>query len=231
MFPIICKIGPFNVYSWGLMVGIGFLAGLAVALRYARREGIKDEYIYDIFIYVVISAIVGARLAYVITFPSEFLKNPLSVLYVNQGGLAFVGGLIAVLLAIIVFVRFHNIALLKLLDAISPAAALGYAIGRVGCYFNGCCYGITLFGIEQPTQLYSSLSGLIILIILARYYGKKKYDGQIFLVGLFLYSLFRFFIEFIRYSPVHIGIFTPNQLAMFLIFLFSSYALWKKRTT
>ena len=75
MFPIVCKIGVFNVYSWGLMVAIGFIAGLAVALRYAQWEGIKDELIYDLFIYVVIFAIVGARLAYVVTFPSEFARD------------------------------------------------------------------------------------------------------------------------------------------------------------
>jgi phosphatidylglycerol:prolipoprotein diacylglycerol transferase len=213
------------------MAAIGFLAGLAAALRYAGREGIKDEQIYDLFIYVVISAIAGARLAYVVTFPSEFVKNPLSVLYVSQGGLAFVGGLIAVLLAIFVYAGSHKIDVLKLLDALSPAAALGYAIGRIGCYLNGCCYGITLFGIEQPTQLYLSLTGLVILSILAYYYDKKKYDGQIFLIALFLYSICRFFIEFIRYSPVHIGIFTPNQLAVVLIFILSSYALWKKSST
>lgn len=231
MFPIVCKIGPFNVYSWGVMAAIGFLAGLAVALRYAGREGIKDEYIYDLFVYVVISVIVGARLVYVAVFPSEFLNNPISIFYVNQGGLAFVGGLLAALIVIYAFTRSHNINLMKLLDALSPAAVLGYAIGRIGCYLNGCCYGITLFGIEQPTQLYSSLAGLIILVILVLYYDKKKYDGHIFLIALFLYSIYRFFIEFIRYSPVHIGVFTPNQLAMFLIFLFSSYALWKKSST
>ena len=121
--------------------------------------------------------------------------------------------------------------MMKLLDALSPAAALGYAIGRIGCYLNGCCYGITLFGFVQPTQLYSSIAGLMILSILAYYYGKKKYDGHIFLLALFLYSIYRFFIEFIRYSPVHIGIFTPNQLAVLLIFIFSSYTLWKKSST
>lgn len=231
MFPIVCRIGPFNVYSWGLMVAIGFLAGLAVALHYAGQEGIKEDHIYDLFIYVVIFAIVGARVAYVLTFLSEFVDHPMSVLFVNRGGLAFVGGLVAVLLMITVFVRFHKINIMKLLDALSPAAALGYAIGRIGCYLNGCCFGITLFGIVQPTQLYSSLAGLVILFLLVHYYTKKAYDGQIFLIALFLYSIYRFFIEFIRYSPIHIDMFTPNQLIAFLLFLFSSYVLWKKSST
>ncbi len=231
MHPVICRIGPFNIYSWGLMAAVGFLAGLAVALRYAEREGIKDDHLYDLFIYVVISVIVGARLIYVAAFPSSFIKDPISILYVNQGGMAFAGGLLAALIVIYIYTKYHKIDIMKLLDAVSPAAALGYAIGRIGCYLNGCCYGITLFGIDQPTQLYSSLAGLVILFILVYYYDKKKYDGQIFLYALFLYSIYRFFMEFIRYSPVHIGIFTPNQLAAFLLFLVSSYALWKKSST
>lgn len=231
MYPILCRIGPVNVYSWGFMVALGFLAGLFTAMRYGRREGIKEERILDLFVYVVISAIVGARLAYVAVFFPQYRNNLISIFYVNQGGLAFLGGLLAALAVVFFYVRYRKIDVMKLLDAISPAAAIGYGIGRIGCYLNGCCYGIKLFGIEQPTQIYSSVSGFIIFALLVYLYDKKKYDGQIFLLALLFYSTYRFFVEFLRYSPIHISIFTPTQLLVVPIFLVSSYILWKKNTT
>lgn len=231
MLPVLFRIGPFNVYSWGFMVALGFLAGLAVFLHYGEREKIKKEAILDLFVYVVISAIVGARLFYVAAFFNDYRNNLLSIFYVNQGGLAFIGGLCGVIIAALAYIKYHKINIWKLLDAGSPATMLGYAIGRIGCYLNGCCYGIKIFGIEQPTQIYSSISALIIFFILVRFYGRKKYDGQIFLLTLFFYSIYRFLLEFIRYSPVRIYNLTPNQLLVVIIFVVSSYILWKKNTT
>jgi phosphatidylglycerol:prolipoprotein diacylglycerol transferase len=231
MHPVLCRIGPLNVYSWGFMVALGSLAWLIAAMRLGKREGIKEETILDLFIYVVISATVGARLFYVLAFPGRYLSDPISIFYVNEGGLVFIGGLCGVLTAVIVFVRRHNINVWKLLDVLSPPTMIGYAIGRIGCFLNGCCYGIKIFGVEQPTQIYSSISGLIIFFLLLYLYDRKRYDGQIFLFALFFYSIYRFLLEFIRYSPVHVFIFTPNQLLAVLMFAVSAYALWKKSTT
>jgi phosphatidylglycerol:prolipoprotein diacylglycerol transferase len=231
MHPILFRIGPLNVYSWGFMVALGFLAGLAVFLHYGKRESIKEGTILDLFMYVVISAIVGARLFYVAAFFDNYRGNLISIFYVNQGGLVFIGGLCGAVVAALLYVRYHKVNVWKLLDAGSPATMLGYAVGRIGCYLNGCCYGMKIFGIEQPTQIYSSISGLIIFYILVRLYEKKRYDGQVFFLALLLYSTYRFLLEFLRYSPVHIFVFTPNQLLVLLIFIASLYALWKKSTT
>ena len=232
MHPVLCKIGAVSLYSWGFMVALGTLAWLIVSLRIGKREGIKEETILDLFIYVVISAAIGARLFYVLAFPGRYLSDPLSIFYLNEGGLVFIGGLCGVLLATFIFIRRYNINIWKLLDLMSPGTMIGYAIGRIGCFLNGCCYGITLFGIQQPTQIYSSLSGFIIFIILLYLYDRKKYDGQIFLYALLSYSIYRFFLEFLRYSPIHIlSIFTPNQVLAALMFAVSAYALWKKSTT
>jgi phosphatidylglycerol---prolipoprotein diacylglyceryl transferase len=231
MHPVLCKIGSISLYSWGFMVAFGTLAWLIVSLRIGKREGIKEETILDLFIYVVISAAIGARLFYVLAFPGRYLSDPISVLYLNEGGLVFIGGLCGVLIAAFIFIRRFNINIWKLLDLMSPGTMIGYSIGRIGCFLNGCCYGITLFGIQQPTQIYSSLSGIIIFVLLLYLYGRKKYDGQIFLWALLLYSIYRFLLEFLRYSPVHISVFTPNQLLAALMFVVSAYTLWKKSTT
>lgn len=231
MYPVLFRIGPVSIYSWGFMAALGFLTGLFTAMRFGRRERIKEETILDLFVYVVISAIVGARLFYVAAFFPQYRNDPISIFYVSEGGLVFLGGLLAALAVVLVYVRHRKLNIMRLLDALSPAAAVGYAIGRIGCFLNGCCYGIKIFGFEQPTQIYSSVSGFIIFAVLVHLYNKKKYDGQIFLFALLLYSTYRFFIEFIRYSPLHIFIFTPSQLLVIVIFTFSSYALWKKNTT
>ena len=231
MYPIIYKIGPLNIYSWGFMVAVAFLVGLITALRYAKKEGIRAEIILDLFIYVTIISIIGARFFYVIQFFSQFKDNLISIFYVWQGGLVFLGGLLFALAVILAYVKYHKLDIWKLLDVLSPATAIGYAIGRIGCFLNGCCYGIALFGIQQPTQIYSSISGLIIFLVLAYVYNKKRYSGQIFLFALLLYSVYRFLIEFLRYSPYHILVFTPSQAMVAIVFVFSLYALWKKSTT
>jgi len=214
------------------MVALGFLAGLFVAMRYARREAMSPDIIPDLFIYVVVSAIVGARLFYVIGFFDMFRDDLLSVFYVNQGGMVFLGGLFLSVVTVVAYTRIKGLNLWKLLDAISPACAIGYAIGRIGCFLNGCCYGIEFCGIQQPTQLYSSFAGVVIFVALIILYGRKRYDGQIALIGLLMYSIYRFFLEFLRYSPVHVYIFTLNQfLAAFLFVVSLTILLWKKNTT
>ena len=230
MHPVLASVGPFTVYSWGFMVALGFIAGLFTAMKYARREGLNPDVMPDLFIYVVISAIGGARLFYVIGFFDMFRDNLISVFYVNQAGMVFLGGLCLSFVTVIVFSRVKRLDLWKLLDAVSPATAIGYAIGRIGCFLNGCCYGIEFCGIRQPTQLYSSFAGLVIFIALVLLYRRKAYDGQIALYGLVMYSIYRFLIEFLRYSPVHVMGLTLNQLLCVLLFAASSLALWKKNT-
>jgi phosphatidylglycerol---prolipoprotein diacylglyceryl transferase len=231
MHPIIMKIGPLTVYSWGLMLAIGLLSGLFVMLHYAKKEGIKEESVLNLYAYVVIAAIVGARLFYVIGFYNDFKDNILSVFYLNQGGMVFLGGFVAVLLTCMAYARRHDINFWKLMDAGSPGTMLGYAIGRVGCYLNGCCYGVYMFGFVQPTQIYSSIAGLVIFALAVKLYKNKKYDGQIVLFTILFYSIYRFLIEFLRFCPVHIGIFTLNQLMALIMLIVTSWILWKKRTT
>jgi phosphatidylglycerol:prolipoprotein diacylglycerol transferase len=230
MHPIIFIYGPFTVYSWGLMVAIGFIGALITGSKYADRENISYDLVYEIFIRITIASLIGARLFYVLAFPSDYLRDPLSIIYLNQGGMVFLGGFVGAVLSLIPFAIKHRTSIWKIFDLLSPATMLGYAIGRIGCFLNGCCYGIEFCGIQQPTQLYSSLAGFMIFFALVLLYPKKKYDGQVFLAAACLYSLYRFLIEFLRYSPVHILIFTPNQLLLAGIFTVILITLWKKNS-
>jgi phosphatidylglycerol---prolipoprotein diacylglyceryl transferase len=230
MHPILICFGPVNIYSWGFMVAVGCLAALFVQLRFARLEGVSEENILDLFVYIVLASIVGARLFYIIGNPVEYIKNPLSMFFVQEGGLVFLGGFIMVFITVVLYSRTHSLPLMKLLDILSPATMLGYGIGRIGCYLNGCCYGIKLFGFVQPTQVYSSIAGFAIFAVLSILYKKKKYDGQIFLYALSMYSIYRFLIEFLRYSPFHIAYLTLNQLLALSLLIVSVWTLWKKNS-
>ena len=244
MFPILLKFGWLEVRSYGFFVALGFLAGILIALYYAGREKIDRQDVLDLGILTIVSAIVGARLIYVIGEWDYFRSHLLEIVMVQNGGLVFLGGLLLSLAAIYLFARAKRIPLLKLLDAIAPGSALGYAIGRIGCFLNGCCFGLPTklpWGVVfpkgslaeaycsdvplQPTQLYASLSMLAAFLLLAWLYRKKRFDGQIVFWGLVLYSVYRFLNEFLRFSPIHWLNLTPSQWVVMPLFVLGVWGL------
>lgn len=231
MHPVLLQIGGFSLYSWGAMVALAFAAGIAIALLRAKKEGIPAEFVMDGAMYVLISAIIGARLFYVIGFWGEYKDNLWSGFAVWEGGMVFYGGLIFAIIALFIWTRRKNLDFMNILDLAAPSVAIGYSIGRIGCFLRGCCYGVECNlpwaihfpdsqGFVHPTQLYSSLAGLAIFIVLLFVRDKKRYDGQVFVWGIMLYSIYRFLIEFFRYNVLHWGLFSPSQwisLGFFLV--------------
>jgi len=229
MHPVLLKIGAFTVFSYGFMVALAFLSGIFLAAWLAKRENIPSERIFDLALYVLLSSIIGARIFYVIEFRRDYITNPISALFIWQGGLVFYGGLLFAIAAIFIYAKISNIPVFKLLDIITPATAIGYAIGRIGCFLNGCCYGIetcvpwavkfpNIAGLRHPTQIYASAAGLLICGLLLFLFGKKRFAGQIFTIGLILYSVYRFLIEFIRVNPKYLMGLSEAQWGSALIF-------------
>jgi len=231
MHPILLKLGPLTLYSWGAMVTLGFLAGILCVLWLAKREGLARDNILDLAFFVLLGSIIGARLFYVIQFWRDFQDNLWRIFAVQEGGLVFYGGFLGAIAVIAAYVYLKKLDLWKLLDVIAPGVALGYAIGRIGCFLNGCCYGIPTqlpwgitfppgslanyeFGARplHPTQLYASIAGLLIFAILMLIRRYKKFDGFIALLGIILYSSYRFAIEFIRINPTYFGHLTGAQI-------------------
>ena len=228
MYPVLLRIGPLTIYSYGLMVALAFLAGIYVAVFLAKGEKIGADKILDLAVYVLISSIVGARLFYVIEFWPEFMTNPLGIFFIWQGGLVFYGGLLLAIITILIYAQINKISIWKVLDIIAPATALGYAIGRIGCFLNGCCYGIecslpwavsfpNLAGLRHPTQIYASLTGFLIFGLLLFLWRFRKFEGQVFCAGLALYGIYRFLIEFIRINPRYLLNLTMAQWGSILI--------------
>ncbi|MBF0468676.1 MAG: prolipoprotein diacylglyceryl transferase, partial [Desulfamplus sp.] len=160
----------------------------------------------------------GARVLYVLVNFNEFASDPISVFKIWNGGLVFYGGFIAALVSAFLFVRKKGLPLGKTADIIAPAIALGHAIGRIGCFFAGCCYGqrcdlpwAVIFKDSQslaplniylhPTQIYEAVSNLVLFVILLFVDNRKKRDGITFWFYIFLYGLVRSFIETFRGDP------------------------------
>jgi phosphatidylglycerol---prolipoprotein diacylglyceryl transferase len=207
MFPVICRLGPVSIYSYGLMLAIAVVVCAFLLNRDAKRAGIPSDIIFDLIFWVVLSGILGARVFFILLNFHYFVQDPLEIVMINKGGLAWQGGLVFAIAAGLWFFKKKALSLPKMLDLVAPYIALGQAIGRIGCFLNGCCYGKAVaWGIYfpvhnahlHPTQLYSTVGLLVIFFILKRYQKVSPIPGLVFVAYLFLASLLRFGIEFWR---------------------------------
>lgn len=219
MFPTILRIGPLALHSWGLLLAIAFVLGIAVACRRARARGIDPQRIIDLAVVVIVAAVVGGRIAFVVTHLSEFARNPFEIFAIWRGGMAFYGGAILAFIAGIVYVKLKRLRVWLVADIVAPSLALGLFIGRLGCFLNGCCFGEPtqvpwaivfpggsyaeqVFGAGvhvHPTQIYSSLAGLTMFFLLLWMEKWWRFDGSLFWRFVILYSLWRIYIDVLRY--------------------------------
>ena len=208
MHPVICTIGPFSIYSYGLMLVLAFITSTSLMAMQAKRQNIDTEAIFNFSFTAFVSGVIGARIFYVLDNPGYYIKNPLEIIMLQHGGLSWFGGLMLGSAAGIIYLKKKKLPVYRTLDFIIPYVALAQAIGRIGCLFNGCCFGKIsqtsgmYFEVHNalliPTQLYSSLAMLAIYVILRLLQNKPRPQGTIFFTYLFLYSIKRFTIEFWR---------------------------------
>ena len=215
MFPDLFSVGPLTIHTYGLFVALGFIAGILITVKLGKNQGIPPQQVMDMAFVMILWAIVGSRLLYLLINLPYYRSNPLDALKIWQGGLVFSGGLIAVAAAMTWYLRRHRLSFWATGDLWAPALALGQAIGRIGCLMAGCCYGRPTdlpWGIVfshphslapqniplHPTQLYSSIGGFAIFFILLFLHHRRKFQGQVFVWYLILHSTFRLFVERFR---------------------------------
>src|SRR3989338_2280334 len=207
MVPIICQIGPLNIYSYGVMIALAVFICAFLLKREAGKNNLSPEIIFDLVFWIVVSGLVGGRLFYIMLNLSYFLNNPSEIFKLYHGGLAWQGGLIGGITGTLFFIKKKSLPLTKTLDTLAPYAALGQAIGRIGCFLNGCCYGKEVawgiyFPVHQarlhPTQLYDAAGLFLIFLFLKKLQLAQKKPATIFVLYLLLISVLRFFIEFFR---------------------------------
>lgn len=229
MYPILFKIGPLTIHTYGVMLAAAFFLALALAVKQARKEGIAPERIVDLGLYLLVAAIVGSRLLFVLTDLQYYIENPLKIFMIWEGGLVFYGGLILGIPVGIYYIKRQKLPLWKVGDIIAPSVSIAQAVGRLGCFSAGCCYGkptTLLWGVTfrdpdslarlniplHPTQLYESLGTFLIFLFLILMRKKKSFDGQLFWLYVLSYSVLRFSIEFFRGDEIR-GMFFEGPLS------------------
>jgi len=141
MHRILLHIGPLTIYSYGFMLALAFVVGTVLARSRARRKQIQADIIIDLVFVILVSSIIGARIFYVAINWQYYLLNPFDIIKVWEGGLVFYGGFIGGFWAAVWFIHRKRLALWVIADIITPSLAVGIALGRIGCFLNGCCYG------------------------------------------------------------------------------------------
>lgn len=235
MHPVLFKIGSYPVYSYGAMLALAFLVCSFLAKRRGAAIGMDGEKVMDLMITLIVSGVIGGRLMFVLLDLDYFGSRPLDIFKLWEGGLAWYGGFILAIISGAVFLRINKMPVLKTADLIIPYVALGQAIGRIGCFLNGCCYGKAtalpigvVFNPEQgavlPTQLFESVAMFIAYLILRR---RVPSNGRTLFLYLILYSAFRFSIEFLRGdNMLTVMGFTFSQAVSIAIFA-AAVILWK----
>jgi len=152
MYRILFTIGSFPIYSYGVMVALAFITAILLAMKEAKRSGENPERVLDISLYVILGALIGGRLGYIIFHLDYYLENPIEILYFRQGGLAFLGSFILAFILGAWYVSRSKLSFWKYTDIAAPSVAIGLGIGRIGCFLNGCCYGLISekYGVEFP---------------------------------------------------------------------------------
>ncbi len=210
-----------NIYFYGILIALGFLLGILVCTRISKRFGIKEDDLYDVFLWLIPLSIVGARLYYVLFRLDYYMENPAEIFALREGGLAIYGGVIAGVFVIYFVSRHKKIPLGAMLDVLVFGLLIGQIIGRWGNFMNREAFGAetTVFcrmGLTSPdgttiyvhpTFLYESLWNLACLIFLAVFVrrGKRRYDGQCILIYFFWYGIGRAWIEGLRTDSLYIG--------------------------
>ena len=254
MHPVLFELGNWPVYSYGVLLAIAYLAGLQMAVVRAKRVGVDAAKVMDFGIYLIIAALVGAKLMLVVVDFSYFRHNPLELLALAGAGGVFYRGLIGAVVVGLVLVRRYQLSIWSTGDLMAPGIALGHVIGRIGCLMAGCCYGRpttmkwgitftdpmaainvgTPLGIPlHPTQLYDAGAELLILgALIATERKGKPFAGRTFWVYLLLYAISRFIIEFFRGDDARGIVFnalSTSQVVSIAIVPISLFMLWRLR--
>jgi phosphatidylglycerol---prolipoprotein diacylglyceryl transferase len=213
-------VGQLTLYTYGVLLAAAYLLGLKFAMVRAKRRGLDANRVLDLGIYIIISALIGAKLLLLLTDFSTFRADPRELLTLLRSGGVFYGGLILAVTVALLYIRRVGLPLWTTCDVFAPGIALGHVVGRFGCLFAGCCYGKpttrpwgitftdpfaaanvgTPLGVPlHPTQLYEA--GAELLIVAALLWTERKgrpFAGRTFWLYMLLYAISRFIIEFFR---------------------------------
>jgi phosphatidylglycerol:prolipoprotein diacylglycerol transferase len=252
-------VGPwtfkgFDVHSYGFMLMLAFIVGILWTVREARKRGRTAEEVLDVSILVLVLSIVFARIVYVLLNLSAYLPHPIEIAYLWAGGLSFHGGLAGGFLAGLLYARRRKVGFWQLADLFTPGLPLSYAIARIGCFLNGCCYGIptslawacrfysqdipgALTAPSHPVQLYDAAANLVLFFVIGRLKGREHANGVLFFQYIVGYSFIRILAEILRRGVTARTVFglpiTEAQVASALLIILGVFLIrrWSKKGT
>ena len=234
VYPELFKVGPVTVYTYGVLLAASYLLGLRLAMWRAKKWGLDPNRVLDLGIYIIIAALVGAKLLLLVVDFDQF-RNPRELLNLARLGGVFYGGLLLAVGVAFWYIHRHRLPFWTTCDVFAPGIALGHVTGRLGCLAAGCCYGKptdmpwaivftnplaaanvgTPLGIPlHPTQIYEAGASLIILaLLLATERRGRRFAGRTFWSYMFLYAVSRYIIEIYRGDPrgTVFGMFSTSQ--------------------
>jgi len=231
MYPVLFEIGPFQVRAYGTFIALAFLTAFTLLYRQARKQRFYPEKIMNLTMIILVSGIIGSRILHVLVNLSYYARNPVEIFFVWKGGLAIYGGIFFATIVSYIYLKKNKIPFLRMADFIIPYLALGQSIGRIGCFFNGCCFGkptdAHIWGVifpgdivyRYPTQLYASFALFLIFIILKRAQKRSFFTGYVLGLYSILYSVQRFLIDFLRgdTSRYLMGLTVSQIISIFLL--------------
>ncbi len=219
MLPILVKIGPLTVHTYGFMMAVGVALGLWFIYVQAKKSGLDANRIMDAAFYTIIVSLLGAKLILLVWNFPHYIANPRDLFSLARSGGVFQGGLTFGLIFALWYFRRKRIPTWATADVIAPALAMGHGFGRIGCFSAGCCFGndcaapwavvfkneyaAELTGVRlhdpiHPVQLYEAALNFLNFAVLFLVLKKKRFDGQVFALYILNYSVIRFFTEYFR---------------------------------
>jgi len=216
--PVLLELGPLKIHAYGLALAVSFLVGSWWVTRRGRRLGYLEDDLLRLFWWILASALIGSRLYYALQHPQDFSDNWIEVTQIWRGGLTQYGGLIGAVIVGGLFIRSRGWSFRQISDLVTPALAFGEAFTRIGCFFNGCCFGSAcslpwavtfregshahyVLGSTpvHPSQLYLSIGNGLLLLALLRLERRVRRPGGLFAIYLGASSIIRFVVDFTRY--------------------------------
>ena len=251
MRPILFRIGEIGLPAYGFMLVISFLVAIFLVKRFAKKFNVPASTIENLAFYVMVGVIIGGRILYVIFHWSQYENDLIGIFRIWEGGMMFFGGFLGGVCASLIYLKRERIPILLVADIIAPAIALGEFFTRIGCFLNGCCFGIPSilpWAVKfpedcvaggspladftlHPTQIYDSLFSLALFFFLTSRLYKSHKQGTIFALYLIFSGAFRFGIDFIRFYEDSANFWINQIMALGLVivglFIFSRAITWQ----
>ena len=253
MYPVLVRLGPLTIHTYGFLIATAFLVALWLAAGQARKVGLAYDKVTDQAFYTLVAGLAGSRLFYVATNWSYYAANPLDIVKIWEGGLVFYGGVLMALPVAVYMAKKDALPLWDAADIWATSIALGHAIGRLGCFCAGCCYGKPAGGLPwavvfndpgtlavkgvplHPVQIYESAAEVLNFMILVALRRRQSFRGQLFWVYILNYSIIRAVAEVFRGDEIRgfifgeVSISQGISIVMFLLSLVMLKQLGKAR--